>query len=303
MYGLSRKLPVVAAVLLGLCSMAFAAPPEAPKPEQAPPPPAAQSREQAMKERVDRAMEMIRASDPNKATALEALRTSDPNQFGRELREYFRSRRPADLGPGFFDLGDMGHGGPEVQGGPGRPEGRDGRRPFGPGLGSGDMEKEKEEFGKWLKANYPEMEKKFSETKKLDPKDVDRRTMAEFRPYIGLYFASKTNPKLAEILKQDIPLRNQRRELVDAINKTTDAAEKAKLTEQLLKVVEKRFDLLVQQKQLEYDMLMEWMKDLEKRLGQSKNSIDEMKQNAKGHIDKQMQDLLAPRRERPRSQN
>ncbi len=310
MYGLSGKPAVVAAALLGLCSIAFAAAPETPKPQQTPP---AQSREQSMKERADRAMEMIRASDPNKAAVLDGLRQSDPNEFGRQLREYFRSRRPADLGPGFFDFGDIGRGGPEAQGGPGRPEGpdggrpegRDGGRPFG-GPGFQDMEKDKEEFGKWLKANYPDMEKRFSEAKKLDPKEVDRRTMAELRPYIGLYFASKYNPKLAEILKQDIPLRNLRRELVDKINKTTDAAEKAKLTEQLLKVVEKRFDLLVQQKQLEYDMLMGWLKDLEKRIGESKSGIDEMKQNAKQHIDKQMQDLLAPRRERPerpRSEN
>ena len=249
-----------------------------------------------MRERVDRALTMIKESDPNKAAELEALRKSDPNQYGRELREYFRSRRPTDLGPGFFDFGDMGRSGPGGPGGPGGPEGRGGRGFPAPNLQ--DMEKEKEEFGKWLKANYPDMEKKFLEVKKLDPKDVDRRTMFEFRPYIGLYFASKFNPKLAEILKQDIPLRKQRRELVDAINKTKGEAEKTKLTAELQTVVEKRFDLLVQQKQLEYDMLAQWLKDVEKKIEDSKAGIEEMKKNAQQHIDKQMHDLLTPRRER-----
>ena len=297
MYGPAERPLFSSFLLLAICACAFAATPEPPRSEPAGPPPAAPSREQAFRERIDRAIEMIRANDPNRADALEALRQSDPNQFGRELREYFRSRRPMDLGPDFFDLGEI-RGGPEGQPGPGRPEGREGGRPFG-GPGLAEMEKEKEEFEKWLQVNYPDVMKRFLEIKKQDPRELDRRAMAEFRPYIGLYFASKHNPKLAEILKQDIPLRNQRRQLVEAINTANDAAEKARLTAQLRVVVEKRFDLLVQQKQLEYDMLMHWLKDLENRIGQSKSSIEEMKRNAEQHIEKQMQDLLTPRRERP----
>jgi hypothetical protein len=288
---------LVAAVAVLAASIAVSAATETPRTQPPVTVTATLSREQTQ-DRSDRALDFIRQSDPNKAKSLEQLRKTDPNQFNREVREFFRSRRPTDLGPGFFDFGDMGRGG--GQGGPGgggRPDGPDGMRNFGPrpDFQGPDMEKEKEEFGKWLKANYPEMEKKFLDIKKLDPKQVDRRTMSEFRPYIGLYFASKFSPKLAEILKQDIPLRNQRRELINSINKTTDAAAKAKLTAELRTVVEKRFDLLVQQKQLEYDTLMQWLKDLEKRIKDSKSGIDDMKQNATKHIDKQMQDLLIRR--------
>ncbi|HSV27468.1 MAG TPA: hypothetical protein VLH60_06200, partial [Sedimentisphaerales bacterium] len=259
MYGLNNRPMFSSVLLLAICACAFADAHEPSKPEPGGPPPAAPSREQAFRERIDRAIEMIRASDPNRADALEALRQSDPNQFGRELREYFRSRRPVDLGPGFFDLDEI-YARPEGQPGPGKPETREGgrHRPFG-GPGLAEIEKEKEEFEKWLQANYPDMMKRLLEIRSQGPRAMDRRAMAELRPYIGLYFASRHNPRLAEILKQDIPLRNQRRQLVEAINNTNDAAEKARLTAQLRTVVEKRFDLLVQQKQLEYDMLMQWL--------------------------------------------
>jgi hypothetical protein len=57
--------------------------------------------------------------------------------------------------------------------------------------------------------------------------------------------------------------------------------------------VAKRFDLLVQQKQIEYDLLADRLKTLQKQIDESKSRLEEMKQNSKQHIDKSMADLLA----------
>jgi hypothetical protein len=261
-------------------------------------------RDQSPQQRTDRAIRWIKENDPNKARELEGLRTSDPNRFNKEMREYFRDRMRGEgfdwslLGPGDFG----GPEGPGRQGGPGGQMGRFGE----PGMG-GDpraaMDKERDEFLKWMTANYPEEGKKLTELRKneKDMAKVDRQTMQNYRQYITIYVASKYNPKLAEILKQDLPLRKERRDLSAAIDKTTDAAEKAKLTDKLHDVVARRFDLLIQQKQIEYDILLERLKTVQKQIEDSKSKLEDMKQNSKQHIDKQMSDLLSHKDRPPRN--
>jgi hypothetical protein len=252
-----------------------------------------QRRQMNPQEWAARSLSRIRESDPNKAKELDALRKTDPNAFAREVGNYWRERARSEgfdwslLGPG--DFGMQGVGGP---GGP--VDGRFGDRGMG-GDPRAMMDKEREEFLKWMNANYPEEGKKLAELRKneKDKEKVDRQTMQNYRQYITIYVASKYNPKLGEILKQDLPLRKERRDLVAAIDKTTDAAEKAKLTEKLRGVVTKRFDLLVQQKQIEYDLLAERLKALQKQIDESKAKVEEMKKNSQQHIDKSMADMLA----------
>jgi hypothetical protein len=293
------RLFVIALLGLGMaypCMAAAEAPrPDAAKPGDAKAQPQAQRRQMSPQEWAERSLARIRESDPNKARELDALRKTDPNAFAREMGNYWRERMKSEgfdwslLAPG--DGGMPGVGGPG--GGPGGPG------PFGDRGMGGDpramMEKERDEFMKWMKVNYPEEEKKLAEIKKTekDPAKVDRATMQHFRQYITIYVASKYNPKLAEILKQDLPLRNERRTLVASIDKATDPAEKAKLTEKLRGVVAKRFDLLVQQKQIEYDILADRLSTLQKQIDESKTRVEEMKKNSQQHIDKQMTDLLA----------
>jgi hypothetical protein len=254
------------------------------------------TRQQMWQQRVDRAMDMIKESDPNKARVMAGLRTSDPNRFNRELREFF-AQRMRDQGFD-FSLFEQGAGG-ERPGGPGMPGGMPGEMgpPGGdrwPRLDPKAMaDKEREDFMKWMKANYPEEEKNLAELRKKDPKSVDREMMQHFRQYMGIYIASKYSPKLVEILKQDLPLRKEQRDIITAIDKTSDAAEKAKLTERLRGTVARRFDLLVQQKQLEYDMLLERLKTLEDKIKESKAKVDDMKLNSKQHIEKRMNELLS----------
>jgi hypothetical protein len=253
------------------------------------------SRQQMWQQRIDRAMDMIKESDPNKARVMTTLRTSDPNRFNRELREFFAQRMRDQSFD--FSLFEQGAGG-DRPGGPGMPGGMPGE--MGP---PGDrwprldpkamMDKEREDFMKWMKANYPEEEKNLAELRKKDPKSIDREMMQHFRQYMGIYIASKYSPKLVEILKQDLPLRKEQRDLITAIDKTSDAAGKTKLTQLLRDIVTRRFDLLVQQKQLEYDMLLERLKTLEDRIKESKAKVDDMKLNSKQHIEKRLNELLS----------
>jgi hypothetical protein len=295
------------AIIVFGCAMScgcMAATPQPPKPQDPAPEPAkveppVERREQDQpQQRVERAMNWLKENDPNKARVLDGIRTSDPNRFNRELQEYFRQRMRNEG----FDWSLLGPG-DRRPGGPGLPGGGE-MGPFGDRGGRGDpkalMEKEREDFMKWLKANYPEEEKQLVELKKTekDPAKIDRATMQHYRQYMNIYVASKYSPKLAEILKQDLPLRKLRRDLAAKIEKTADAAEKAKLTEQLRDVVTKRFGLLVQQKQVEYDILLERLKTVQKQIEDSKSKLEELKQNSKQRIEEQMTELLT-RKEKP----
>jgi len=232
-------------------------------------------------ERIERIMNQIRESDPEKAKQLEQLRNEDQEKFKDELRTFMREH----FAKNEQYMGARGsHGMPPMPGteGPGR---------FGKDFEKGPRGYEMQaEFLDWLKENYPEEAEKLAKLREEKPELYQRQMAISLKKYGRIARASKENPELADVLKQDLVLKKQRDELLRKIKVAPDD-EKKKLVEQLQDVVSSRFDLIVKRKQIEYEQLRKKLEKLQEEVKQSQAQVEKWKDskfkndNVKAHVE------------------
>lgn len=236
---------------------------------------------------IEHMMSRLAESDPAKAKELAKLRKKDPEKFKAELREVMRERfgrgwREQGRGSGRYGPGwGMGF---ERGGGPyGPTKGRKGEREsFGPargrGMGMRMRERYNEEFLEWLKKDYPKVAEELAELRDKKPKLFERKLEIIIRMYRKIFEASKENPELAEILKEDLELKERRDKLLAEIRARVSEDEKAELVKELEKVLGRRFDLIVKRKQIEYENLLKKLKELQERVKESEAQVEKWKE-------------------------
>lgn len=223
----------------------------------------------------ERVMDRLRETDPEKAEQLERLRQEDPNMFKAELREvmreHFRQRRYEGAGPG--ERGE----GPWSGGEPGERPDKGGR---GRERGPRSMQERHREFIEWLETNYPEEANELANLrdKQGGRADYERRLGLCRRRYGRLFEATRENPELAKLLKEDFALKQERHKLIGKLRRGGDDNARKDLTEQLKQVVSKRFDLIVQRKQLEYEQLLKRLERLKLRVKESEAEVAQWKE-------------------------
>jgi hypothetical protein len=250
-----------------------------------PPPPGAadaamrEKRPEMEAERFEAILNQIRQTDPKRADELMQLRDKDPEAFQMELRRIMREhfearmreqtpqqqgqqpRRPGDKQmadtPGAGTQNRMGHGGPEMM--------RDW------------MKEKSDEYIKWLENNYPDEAAKLKRLKEEDPDQYMRAVMISGKKYGPIFFASKDNPQLATVLKEQMTLKEKRSALLKQIKATTDEKQKKELLNELEKVVGQQFDLIVKRKQLAYEDLTRKLEQLQKEVDQRKAEVEKWK--------------------------
>ena len=131
-------------------------------------------------------------------------------------------------------------------------------------------------FVKWLEENYPEKAKKLAELEEKSPKLYRKRLALIYRKYRKIYEA-KDNPKLVEILKEDLDLKDGRDKLLEEIRAGVSEDEKKELVKELADVLSRRFDLIVKRKQIEYERLLERLKELQERVKASEAQVAKWK--------------------------
>jgi len=135
-----------------------------------------------------------------------------------------------------------------------------------------------EEFMEWLREHRPERAKELSKLKEHKPELYERLVRLSYRKHRRIMEAERENPKLAEVLREDLQLRDERDELLGRMKQTKDEAEKDELTEQLRDIVGSRFDLLVKRKEIIYEGLLEKLEQLRKEVKRSEAEVDKWKQ-------------------------
>jgi hypothetical protein len=249
--------------------------------EVAPPPQAPQvppAMEDRQTERLEQILERVREVDPQKAEELAQLKDKDPNAFRTEIRNFMRERMASQMSRAMEPK--------EMPGKP--PQGpQDSMKPQGPMTPQGPMpgpeafhrrmQEMGEEYMKWLKENYPDEATKLEQIKKENPEQINRAMMLSGMKYGRIYEASKENPKIAQILKEQLPLKEKRAELVRQIKAAADEKQKKQLTADLEKVVGQQFDLIVKHKQLVCEDLAKKLTDLSKELDKKKADIEKWK--------------------------
>jgi len=227
-------------------------------------------------ERIEHVLNLLREADPEKVKELEKLRNEDPEQFKTELRKAMRAQwakrakerkdQRSHRTPGAPDRPFMRREGREGREGPGGGRGRPTRRRDGHG-----------EFLEWLKKNYPEEAEKLAGLKEEKPKLHMRRMELVLRRYRKIFEAEKENPKLAQVLKEDLQLKKKRDKLLRKIKAAADDNEKKELTAQLKEIVNSRFDLIVRRKQIAYEQLSKQLEKLKERVKKSEAEVDKWK--------------------------
>lgn len=228
-------------------------------------------------------MERLANTDPLRAEELEKLRETNLEEFKKEIAEAMRemSRQRAKSRDEQKDW----RGRRSQMGMPFERNGHSQRW-------SAIMRQRHEEYLEWLQDNYPDQAKELIELRKQDPKLYMRRLGLSFETYGRIAEAAKENPKLAEILKEDLELKKQRDSLLSQIKTATDEKKKQRLTEELEEVVSARFDLVVERTQIRYEQLREKLERLKDELKQNEATVEKWKnaefkkQNVKARMEK-----------------
>ncbi len=257
-----------------------------PEPQVTPPPePPDEPRFMLKDNYITDLLEKIRQDDPNEAARLEKLRQEDPHQFRVEIRRIASEQMKSEREPGFER--------PML---PEGPEGRDAmrnRRAFkARDRGREQVGEMEQELISWLEKNEPDKAKELAELKEKDPPAYRKRIAIEMKKYREIIETEKTNPALAEVLKKDLALKQQRDQILEKIRGTTDEKEKQQLTKQLKQVVSERFDLIVQKKQFKYEDLKKKLEELQQRVNRSQAELENFKTKKDEQIKKYLESLI-----------
>ena len=215
-------------------------------------------------EKVDRIINRLKETDPEKAEELAKPRTEDPEKFKAELKEAVRAgvvkrvgprKKPAvkpDFGPGVRQ--GAWHSGPKDE-------------------ISDLMNKKYDEHLEWLRENYPQQAETLSKLKENQPDTYREQIALSLKEYGEIAEASKNNPQLAEMLKEGLGLKEQRDKLLEKIRVTTDEGEKEKLVRELEGVVSRNFALVAKRKQIEHEQLLKKLEKLQEKIKQSEAEV------------------------------
>jgi hypothetical protein len=208
-------------------------------------------------EMIKRVMDALEKSNPEKAKELAKLREKDPEQFKAELRIH-----------GHDEFGKMFR------------EQMESRR-----------RRWETDYVEWLGKNYPREAEDIKKHKDKDPELYNRMIWLSMERYGEIFRASRENPELAVILKEDLELRDKRDELLKKIKAAKEEEEKKKLSAELREVAGDRFDLIVRRKEIAYEQLLKRLEELKKQVEKNKAEIAEWKdpkfkeENVKKHLD------------------
>ena len=261
-------------------------------------------------EAIERMMEEIAEENPKEAKELAKLREKNPEKFeaevrrtmrerfGKRVREQRRLRAGRRQGRG-LDM-PLAPGGPAeragvrpMRGGPversvvGPAEAPRGRRP-----GRRRMGIRENVCLDWMAKNYPEEAKRLGGLKEKKPELYQRRLLLNLRKYGRIAEAAKENPELAEILKEDLELKDRRDEVLKQIREATNDNEKKELIEELEGVIGSRFDLIVRRKQIEYERLRERLEKLKKEVDRREAEVDKRKEAKGTKVEKRVEELV-----------
>jgi hypothetical protein len=231
-------------------------------------------------ERIERMMNRLAETDPNKAKELKQLQEKDPEKFKAELREVMQEQ----FGKRFRERMERRSGQHMKEGG----------KPFGPGgmppdscnmpPGPGGMRMPPDagmhwrydKYLNWLKENYAEEAEKLAELSKKDANLYSKQLELSLKKYGRIAEAAIENPQLAEVLKEDLALKQQQDKLLEQIETAGDK-EKEELVKELKEVLNHRFDAILKRKQIEYEQLLKKLERLKKEVEQRNAKVEKWK--------------------------
>jgi hypothetical protein len=251
-------------------------------------------RPELTEERIEYIMNRLAETEPNKAKELKQLQEKDPEKFKAELRKVMREqfgkkfrerveKRRKPFGPGNAPPAPYPMPSPNGMPMPLEMGMQKPIEPFGPGhvMPEMGMHWKYDKYLEWLKENYADVAKQLEEAKKLAEQNGNwREYWKQFglglKKYGRIAEADRENPRLAEVLKKDLMLRQQQDQLLEEIKAAGDK-DKEELAKDLKEVLNNRFDVIIERKQIEYEQLLEKLERLKNDVEQRKAKMEKWK--------------------------
>jgi len=252
-------------------------------------------------ERIEHLMARLREANPERAKELEQLREEDPEKFRAGLREMLRERMERERAerPEGERPGRMRRRGPEPAPEPG----------MGPGPAAkpvamrrpGDLTRRRlagqvaQEFLEWLKEHYPEKADQLEELKERDPELYHRRLRLGYGRYGRIAKLYKENPELAGVMKEKLELNEQRDRLLRELRTEDDEDARKAIVNELKAVVSSKYDLIVRERELEYEGLLERLRRLQEEVEARGAEVEKWKDAAskESKVEARLEELVA----------
>ena len=125
------------------------------------------------------------------------------------------------------------------------------------------------DFLDWLEKNYSRDARGLASLKERDPNLYEKKLSSTREKFGPIRDAERRNPELAEVLKEDLRLKEREDELVGKIKATTNQKGQEKLTTELEEVLGDRYDLILRRKQIAYERLLKELEEMQNRIKES----------------------------------
>ncbi|MCK5564305.1 MAG: hypothetical protein KAJ07_03590 [Planctomycetes bacterium] len=229
-------------------------------------------------------LERIAKDNPEKAEQLRKLRDEDLDKFWAALN--YKSMRKEMSGPRGPEQDRRGQsrGQERVEGERGRSKGRGGQW-------KERVQKQHDEFVEWLGKNYPNDAEKLEKLKDKDPGAYIKQVAEKRKKYGEIMEAEKKSPKYANVLKEDMKLRQTRDSLIRKL-KNADADQKEELQAELKEAIAKRFDIVIKKKQFKYKALKQRLEKLQKQVTDRQAELDKLVNSKDKAIADRMKELV-----------
>jgi hypothetical protein len=219
-------------------------------------------------DKTDAILKHIEQTDPQRAATLRELRKSDPTRFKEEMREYGREQLISKMDDGVQPKHHFG----EVR---------------------ERLEQRHNEFIAWLEKNHPVEATHLAQLKDKNPDQYMQQLKPVMDKYGRIAVADKENPALATVLRQDLDAKQEIAKVVEQIRLATDDAQKKTLNQQLQTLVAKRFDLIMQQKELRFQELNKRLENLKQEVAKQETDLQKFKGRKDQEVNKRVNELLS----------
>jgi hypothetical protein len=211
-------------------------------------------------EEINRIMEDFQKRNPEKAKELADLREQDPERFRDELRK---------------------HAGEEF------------RKLFEERMQKWRQQRQAA-FLEWLEKNVPDETREMARLKNVDLDLYHKKYDLVRRRYYRIFDESRRNPEWAQVLLEDVRLRQRQDELVAKIKDTKNRREENRLTAELEEVIALRYDVTLRRWQLAYERLLKQIEDLRSQLRDRRNDIIKYQdpKTKEANVKQRIKDLL-----------
>ncbi len=214
-------------------------------------------------EQIDDILKELKNRDPNIAQELTELRIKDPEKFKTELR---RNAWP-EIGKIIMEIW---------------------------------ANRQRTEFLEWLEKYVPKVAEELAQLKEKEPELYAQKYDLTWQNYRRIYDRARRSPELANVLVADLQLAEREETLQRQIRTTENEKDKNELVARLEEVVSDRYDLIVRQKQMEYDQLLKRLEALQNQVKASIKDIEKWKdpENKVKIVKEHMEELTTADRER-----